>query len=628
MAIVGSLFPLGSRVLSCTRAIKPGMNLRMNVNRSSVLLGGIRRVTLCGQNVSSIVCRDVVYPRYSHSAAIETRHLGSENTPVAGWIQQSFSSRTIESSRHDSRLRASERIISPETEVAPHFGQLPLDRAGHLRSRKGILDAFLSDTETKIIYFWGGKALVNPYKGPGDKSFSGQDQYLTPEGECVKYVPFISSPLDSTLSEHISKDPGYIFLGLEKDSGVAVFAAVLNSIPEDLLSTMAIDVRKDGPGMASEDAAVMALANGLIKWHSGTQFCAQTGEQASDIVLGGHGRRVGSKKGDVGGRRRSIYPRIDPAVIVGAMHGDWILLGRKQSWRAGRYSLLAGFVEVGETLESACLREVEEESGVKLDIRTVTYHSSQPWPFPQSLMAGFIAQTPNQQLSGVDLLTREGAGAARTVGLTENEIERYKYSLTLPRVDFSNDELEDARWFHMAWVEAQLERPVETLADDALLHGNFRIPGKHALANKIIKDCLVKLASRMANMDPSVLRHIPEVSIPWKQDEEFKYILLRAAKTDGDAVWHSKILVRGDPRASYHNHIFTATKSELMKDERNEGIELEVLGGGRIKVEASDRSIHVYGYSAAFGQAPHDITGAILRANLPFHSVNVSYDGY
>lgn len=604
------------------------MVLRMNVNRSSILLGGIRRVTLCGQNVSSIVCRDVLYPRHSHSAAIETRLMGSENAPIAGCIQQRFSSRTIQSLRHDYRLQASERIFSPETEVAPHFGLLPLDRAGHLRTQKGILDAFLRDAETKVIYFWGGKALVNPYKGPGDISFSGQEHYLTPEGECVKYVPFITSPLDTALSEHISKDPGYIFLGLEKDSGFAVFAAVLNSIPEDLLPAIAIDVRKDGPEMASEDAAVMALANGLIKWHSRAQFCAQTGEQASDIVLAGHGRRVGSKKGDVGGRRRSIYPRIDPAVIVGAMHGDWILLGRKQSWRVGRYSLLAGFVEVGETLESACLREVEEESGVQLDIRTVTYHSSQPWPFPQSLMAGFIAQTPRQELNGIDLLTREGSGAARTVGLTENEIERYKYSLTLPRIDFSNDELEDARWFKMAWLESQLERPVETVTDDALLHGNFRIPGKHALANRIIKDCLIKLAPQMATMDPPVLRHIPEVSIPLKQDGEFKYILLRVAKTEGDAVWQSKILIRGDPRASYHNHIFTATKSELMKDERNEGIDLEVLGGGRIKVEALDRSIHVYGYSAAFGQAPHDITGAILRSNLPFHSVHVSYDGY
>ena len=605
------------------------MILRMNVNRPSVLLGGIRRVALCGQNVSGLVCHDAAYPRHSHGAAIETRHLGSENTSVAGWIQQSLFANKNQSWRHDCRLRASESTNSPETEVAPHFGGLPLDRAGHLRSQKVILDAFLSDGETKIIYFWGGKALVNPYKGPDDKSFSGQEQYLTPEGECVKYVPFMTSPLDSTLTKHIAQDPGYIFLGLEKDSGIAVFAAVLNSIQEDLLPAMTIDVRKDGPGMASEDAAVLALANGLIKWHSRTQFCAQSGEQASDIVLGGHGRRVGSKKGDTGGRRRSIYPRIDPAVIVGAMHGDWILLGRKQSWRPGRYSLLAGFVEVGETLESACLREVEEESGVKLDIQTVRYHSSQPWPFPQSLMAGFLAQTPNQELNGIDLLTRDGAGAARTVGLTENEIERYRYSLTLPRVDFSNDELEDARWFHMAWVETQLQRPVETVVvDDALLHGNFRIPGKHALANRIIKDCMEKLAPQMAKLDPPALRHIPEVGIPLKQDEEFKYILLRAAKTEGDADWQSKILVRGDPRASYHNHIFTATKSELMKDTRNEGIDLEVLGGGRIKVEASNRSIHVYGYSAAFGQAPHDITGAILRANLPFHSVHVSYDGY
>jgi len=83
------------------------------------------------------------------------------------------------------------------------------------------------------------------------------------------------------------------------------------------------------------------------------------------------------------------FPRIDPAIIVLISDGERVLLGRQASWPAGRYSTIAGFVEIGESLEDAVVREVLEETGVRVD--QISYHSSQPWPFPASLMLGFTA---------------------------------------------------------------------------------------------------------------------------------------------------------------------------------------------------------------------------------------------
>jgi NAD+ diphosphatase len=85
-----------------------------------------------------------------------------------------------------------------------------------------------------------------------------------------------------------------------------------------------------------------------------------------------------------------MFPRIDPAIIVLVTHEDRALLGRQPSWPKGRFSTIAGFVEPGESLEDAVAREVLEETGVK--VRSVDYHSSQPWPFPSSIMVGFLAE--------------------------------------------------------------------------------------------------------------------------------------------------------------------------------------------------------------------------------------------
>jgi ADP-ribose pyrophosphatase YjhB (NUDIX family) len=124
---------------------------------------------------------------------------------------------------------------------------------------------------------------------------------------------------------------------------------------------------------------------------------------------------------------RTDYPRIDPAIITLVTAGEWALLGRKPGWAAGRFSTLAGFLEVGETLEQALAREVFEESAVHVDERSIRYVGSQPWPFPRSLMVGFRAECRvadgggsdggDGASSGYDLLKGPARAAALGVGI-------------------------------------------------------------------------------------------------------------------------------------------------------------------------------------------------------------------
>jgi NAD+ diphosphatase len=146
----------------------------------------------------------------------------------------------------------------------------------------------------------------------------------------------------------------------------------------------------------------------LSSWHRRHGFCANCGSP-SDVVRGGWSRQCPACQAE-------HYPRVDPVVIMLAEHDDRLLLGRQPQYPPGRYSALAGFLEVGETIEAAVARELFEEAGVTVsDIR---YVASQPWPFPSSLMIGCTARAIDDRL---------------TVDTTE---------------------LEDARWFTRAEVAA------------------------------------------------------------------------------------------------------------------------------------------------------------------------------
>jgi NAD+ diphosphatase len=145
-----------------------------------------------------------------------------------------------------------------------------------------------------------------------------------------------------------------------------------------------LDLRQAGALLPANDAGLFAYARGLSFWQSRTNFCSNC---ASPLRLESAGHRAKCTNAQCGIEH---FPRTDPAIIVIVEHEDKCLLGRQPSWPERRYSTLAGFVEPGETLEDAVRREVFEESGVR--VGECDYHSSQPWPFPASIMLGFTAE--------------------------------------------------------------------------------------------------------------------------------------------------------------------------------------------------------------------------------------------
>ena len=166
-------------------------------------------------------------------------------------------------------------------------------------------------------------------------------------------------------------------------------------------SRTVMNLRDAGLRVPHEDAALLSYAGAIVNWHRAHRFCARCG-QGTEMAEAGHVRNCPACGA-------THHPRTDPVVIMLVADGERVLLGRQARWPKGRYSALAGFVDPGESLEEAVAREVAEEAGVEVD--QIRYRSSQPWPFPSSLMVGFH--------------TRYAGGEART----------------------RDAELEDVRWF-------------------------------------------------------------------------------------------------------------------------------------------------------------------------------------
>jgi NAD+ diphosphatase len=140
-------------------------------------------------------------------------------------------------------------------------------------------------------------------------------------------------------------------------------------------------LREAATELPADEAALAAYAGSLLSWHRRHRFCANCG-RPTEHEDGGHERRCPACDAH-------HFPRTDPVVIVRVADGERLLLGRQARWPERRFSVLAGFVEPGETLEEAVRREVREESSV--EVGEVGYVASQPWPFPSSLMIGFHA---------------------------------------------------------------------------------------------------------------------------------------------------------------------------------------------------------------------------------------------
>ena len=172
-----------------------------------------------------------------------------------------------------------------------------------------------------------------------------------------------------------------LFLGL--DAGSPRFSAIQPVVPDapSAFGTMAL--------LHPDDAPLFAAALSLSRWHGRHRFCANCGHR-TEAVRGGWSRRCPDCAAE-------HFPRVDPVVIMLAEHDGRLLLGRQPHYPAGRYSALAGFVEVGETLEAAVARELHEEAGIH--VHDVRYVASQPWPFPSSLMFGCHASADGEALT-------------------------------------------------------------------------------------------------------------------------------------------------------------------------------------------------------------------------------------
>jgi NAD+ diphosphatase len=190
-----------------------------------------------------------------------------------------------------------------------------------------------------------------------------------------------------------------VLLGVDGDGH-----AVLAADPGDELPGERRGLRDLAPMLSQAEGGMVAHAVGLLNWHRRHRFCANCGAP-SEAREAGHVRECPACG-------TQHHPRTDPVVIMLVTDGDRALLGRQAQWPAGRYSALAGFVEPGESLEEAVAREVREEAGVRVD--DVRYRSSQPWPFPTSLMLGFSARwaggepaVRDAELEDVGWFTRE-----------------------------------------------------------------------------------------------------------------------------------------------------------------------------------------------------------------------------
>ncbi len=235
------------------------------------------------------------------------------------------------------------------------FADGHIDRAAHRRSDPRLIEHLLESPSTRIIDITGDGFVVDD------------------EGRLVVRAPR-SSDADAGLT---------VFLGERNgETGGVAREAYLLVVPKDATSP-AIGLRELVATLDADTAALVATALGLANWHRTHPRCSLCGVPTIPDLAGWIRRcpEDGSEH----------FPRTDIAVIMAVTDpNDRLLLGRAPAWPVGRMSILAGFVEPGETLEQAVAREVHEEVGIA--VGDVEYVADQPWPFPSSLMVGFTAR--------------------------------------------------------------------------------------------------------------------------------------------------------------------------------------------------------------------------------------------
>jgi len=252
------------------------------------------------------------------------------------------------------------------------------------------------------------------------------------QGHLISDGPRLQSVSFTAVEAILADTPVY----LGKFDGEAWFAADLRCEEEPEIGGTFRLPMEVAAHLPPQDSGLMAYARALVMWHRTHQFCGVCGSK-TEPSSGGHARQCTNP--DCGHR---TFPRTDSAVItlVTDPSDEHVLMGRQPQWPEGMYSIVAGFLEPGETLEDCVAREVYEETGIRVE--DVQYVASQPWPFPTSIMLGFEARAQNKD------------------------------------INLTDDELEDARW----WKREELEGWADMFDDTP----GFKLPGKQSIARYLL----------------------------------------------------------------------------------------------------------------------------------------------
>ncbi|MCC6305746.1 MAG: NAD(+) diphosphatase [Rhodobacteraceae bacterium] len=268
------------------------------------------------------------------------------------------------------------------------FGGTGRDRAAALRTRPGAAAAALAHPEARVLPLWRGKTVI---------AGEGRDRLgLLPAGHAALAAA--------------AEPPAFIGLGGGAGGEAPVFAADLagwEPAGVDAAAAAAFfdpteqghplmppdhrfaELRGVMTRLSPREAELAATAKALLGWHATHRFCARCGAASAPAAAGW--QRACPACG------ASHFPRTDPVVIMLVTRANAVLLGRSRAWPEGMYSLLAGFIEPGETIEAAVRREVAEETGVA--VGAVRYLASQPWPYPASLMIGCAAEALGEAIT-------------------------------------------------------------------------------------------------------------------------------------------------------------------------------------------------------------------------------------
>lgn len=306
----------------------------------------------------------------------------------------------------------------------PNFLSGPyLNRAAEWRKDDTRLRAAIEDPSTLIVPVWRARSSVE-----------------RTDSACVAHFVEGVSALGQIDASAL------ILLGEFRER--ACFAIELDPQIEPRLQAPVLfqDLRAIASELSADEAGLLAYARAMVTWRERHRFCGRCGTSTVPIH-GGHVLRCSDPNCS-----EQQFPRIDPAIIVLIHDGERALLGRQAPWPAGVYSTIAGFAEPGESLEDAVVREVREETGVGVD--AIEYHSSQPWPFPSSLMVGFLAHA------------------------------------STTNIELGDAELEDARWVTRAQVAA----------------GEVALPFQHSISFRLIEEWYDAGARRPLRSEPGLRR--------------------------------------------------------------------------------------------------------------------------